>query len=352
MANSPHRFGAGRGHDERALHVRPWSVAMVDKIGPDPLSAYVEDFWLGVLGHAQPARSQPGRGLSMTALALEFSAEEIVEVVAVASQPGGEILSSYRTADEPNGELLVACRNWRASRCLSCTETSRVDTCHHIRAGLGCVAKYAATKRARNTSTLDRPVVCWRCEGTLRDPESHSAGATSHVGSTRHDNVRRLGVSHHAQAVIRACWTLGGPPEREGLWRRAWAQMLRFRGHFTKTVRRYSTTVRYPCQARRDWGNQRLLDALGYPKGTPVDRHHEHYQGDEDDDGTILALGRWQYRRRRHSPKGIDARAIATISPSPDGVLGRSLTKRGGDHGPQERRAASGIPQRTCRPKR
>jgi hypothetical protein len=103
----------------------------------------------------------------VTAPALQFGAEEIAELVAVASQPGysrwlqmvrasggcadpihligesslidhasGEILGSYRTADEPTRDLLVACRNRRASRCPSCAETYRADTYHLIRAGL------------------------------------------------------------------------------------------------------------------------------------------------------------------------------------------------------------------------
>jgi hypothetical protein len=61
---------------------------VVDKIGSDPRSSYIEDFWLGVLGPPQPARSQTRRGVSMTAPAMEFSADEIAEFVAVGSQLG------------------------------------------------------------------------------------------------------------------------------------------------------------------------------------------------------------------------------------------------------------------------
>lgn len=32
------------------LHIRPWPGDVVDKLGVDPRSAYVEDFWLGLLG--------------------------------------------------------------------------------------------------------------------------------------------------------------------------------------------------------------------------------------------------------------------------------------------------------------
>lgn len=32
------------------LHVRPWADTVVDRLGHDPRSAYVEAFWLGILG--------------------------------------------------------------------------------------------------------------------------------------------------------------------------------------------------------------------------------------------------------------------------------------------------------------
>src|SRR5436305_2374227 len=32
------------------LHIRPWPDAVIDTVGHDPRSAYVERFWLGVLG--------------------------------------------------------------------------------------------------------------------------------------------------------------------------------------------------------------------------------------------------------------------------------------------------------------
>ena len=50
------------------LHILPWSVGVVDKIGSGRRSSHVEDFSLGVLGPPQLARSQPRRGVSMTAL--------------------------------------------------------------------------------------------------------------------------------------------------------------------------------------------------------------------------------------------------------------------------------------------
>ena len=32
------------------LHIRPWPDDVIDKLGFDPRSSYVEDFWLGILG--------------------------------------------------------------------------------------------------------------------------------------------------------------------------------------------------------------------------------------------------------------------------------------------------------------
>ncbi|HZB70494.1 MAG TPA: hypothetical protein VE395_00045, partial [Acidimicrobiales bacterium] len=32
------------------LHVRPWPDPVIDAVGVDPRSAYVERFWLGILG--------------------------------------------------------------------------------------------------------------------------------------------------------------------------------------------------------------------------------------------------------------------------------------------------------------
>jgi hypothetical protein len=50
MANPRHLFRVDRRLDERVLHIRPWSDDLVDKLGFDPRSSYVEDFWLGILG--------------------------------------------------------------------------------------------------------------------------------------------------------------------------------------------------------------------------------------------------------------------------------------------------------------
>ena len=50
MANPPDLFRVDRRLDELVLHIRPWSDDVVDKLGFDPRSSYVEDFWLPILG--------------------------------------------------------------------------------------------------------------------------------------------------------------------------------------------------------------------------------------------------------------------------------------------------------------
>jgi hypothetical protein len=89
--------------------------------------------------------------------------------------------------------------------------------------------------------------------------------------------------------------------------------MLGFRTTSRRRAAGTPTTLRCLRQARQDWRNKGLVDAVGCPEGTHVDRHHKHRQADDkDDEDTILVLGHWQYRRRGHAPgEGIHARTIA-----------------------------------------
>ena len=43
MANPPHLFRVDGRLDELVLHIRPWSDDVVDKLGFDPRSSYVEE---------------------------------------------------------------------------------------------------------------------------------------------------------------------------------------------------------------------------------------------------------------------------------------------------------------------
>lgn len=56
MANPPHLFGADGRLNEQVLQSGPWSVGVVDKIGPGPRSSYVEDFSLRILGPSAASR--------------------------------------------------------------------------------------------------------------------------------------------------------------------------------------------------------------------------------------------------------------------------------------------------------
>ncbi len=107
--------------------------------------------------------------------------------------------------------------------------------------------------------------MCWHCKGTGHDPDGSGLCKACHGRATRHDDVHHLVDNPHAQAMISACWTLGAHPELEQLRLRPWAHMLGFRGHYSTRSRRYSTTLTALRQARRDWRDQRLLGAFGYP---------------------------------------------------------------------------------------
>jgi hypothetical protein len=259
----------------------------------------------------------------MTAPAMAFSADETAELVGVAFQPGyrrwlemvrstgecadpmhlsgcsslidqasGETLSSHRTANEPNSELLVVCRNRRASRCVSCAETYRADTCHLIRAGLG---------GSKNVP-----------DAVAQQPRVFATCTAPGFGPVHHRVVERLGVSLHAQGMISACLRFGGLPELGGLRRRPSAHMLGFRGHFSTKSRRYFTTLRCLRQARQAWGNNRLAAALDYPEDTDVQWHQAHDRTFGRDRDTVLVVGQWWYRGRGHSPgEAIYARTIA-----------------------------------------
>jgi hypothetical protein len=50
MANPPHLFRDDRRLDELVVQIRPWTDDVIDKLGFDPRSSYVEDFWLPILG--------------------------------------------------------------------------------------------------------------------------------------------------------------------------------------------------------------------------------------------------------------------------------------------------------------
>jgi len=64
-------------------------------------------------------------------------------------------------------------------------------------------------------------------------------------------------VPAHVEALVRACWALGGRRELAGLGLRRWAHMLGYGGHFLTKSRRYATTFRLLRAARRAWTARR-----------------------------------------------------------------------------------------------
>ncbi len=61
MANPPHLFRVDGRLDQLVLQVRPWSDDVVDELGFDPRSSYVEDYWLGIwpVKYSKDTYSQP-----------------------------------------------------------------------------------------------------------------------------------------------------------------------------------------------------------------------------------------------------------------------------------------------------
>ena len=47
--------------DAQTLAIRPWPDPVIDAVGHDPRSSYVEHFWLGVLGPSTTWLKSTGR---------------------------------------------------------------------------------------------------------------------------------------------------------------------------------------------------------------------------------------------------------------------------------------------------
>ena len=155
-------------------------------------------------------------------------------------------------------------------------------------------------------------MACWRCKASGQDRDHSGLCQACHGRGSRFDDVHHLVENPHAQAMISACWTLGGHPELETLRLRPWAHMLGFRGHFSTKSRRYSTTLTALRDARRDWRDSRLLGGLGQTENGKVVRGGEIAAIDGGYEETILVVGHWQYIGRGHSlGEAMYARTIA-----------------------------------------
>jgi hypothetical protein len=101
--------------------------------------------------------------------------------------------------------------------------------------------------------------------------ESFGSGLDRRLGTDDLDRLDELPA--HVAELVRACWSLGGRRELEGLRLRAWAHMLGFGGHWSTKSRRYSTTMGALRRARVAFAKRRRakdgvpLDAWGRPEG-------------------------------------------------------------------------------------
>lgn len=93
-----------------------------------------------------------------------------------------------------------------------CTGSNLVDT--------GWAAVHVVvllfTKAAENTGTLHRPIACWYCKGSGYDHDEAGLCRGCHDKGSKLDDVHHLAANSHAQAMISACWTLGGLPRSRG----------------------------------------------------------------------------------------------------------------------------------------
>ncbi|GAA1516752.1 replication initiator protein RepSA [Sphaerisporangium rubeum] len=135
----------------------------------------------------------------------------------------------------------------------------------------GYVAKYA-TKAAETSGTLNR-----------------------RVKAADLPRLRHLGVTAHAERLIRTAWNLGDPltyPDLVELRLRKWAHMLGFRGHFSTRSRAYSTTLTALRQARAHFRELQLAERQGRTPGSTLVLAHWSYAGQGYTPGeSALALG-------------------------------------------------------------
>jgi hypothetical protein len=116
------------------------------------------------------------------------------------------------------------------------------------------VAKYA-TKSAEGAGTVDRTLMCRRCQGRGHavGPDGFRDLCADCDGTGQAEPLRNLRVQRHVRQMIRTAWALGHLPEFEHLKLWKWAHMLGFRGHFSSKSRAYSTTLGALRDVRRAW---------------------------------------------------------------------------------------------------
>jgi hypothetical protein len=114
--------------------------------------------------------------------------------------------------------------------------------------------------------------------------ESFGAGLDRRLAHA--DDLEHLdGLPTHVAELVRACWSLGGRPELDGLRLRPWAHMLGFRGHWSTKSRRYSTTMTVLRRARVAFAKRRRAK-----DGVPLDAW-----GRPEDDQAVIIVTSWVF---------------------------------------------------------
>jgi hypothetical protein len=114
--------------------------------------------------------------------------------------------------------------------------------------------------------------------------ESFGAGLDRRLAHA--DDLEHLdGLPIHVAELVRACWSLGGRPELDGLRLRPWAHMLGFRGHWSTKSRRYSTTMTVLRRARVAFAKRRRAK-----DGVPLDAW-----GRPEDDQAVIIVTSWVF---------------------------------------------------------
>ncbi len=109
-----------------------------------------------------------------------------------------------------------------------------------------------------------------------------------------------LDISDHVATILRTAWDLGGHVAYAGM--RRWLHMAAFRGHFSTRSRRYSTTLGAIRNERRDYRRREAAE------------HARQLGEHEDDAGTTLIVGRWEFAGLGYLTSGDAALALSAAA--------------------------------------
>ncbi|GAA1765868.1 replication initiator [Luedemannella helvata] len=142
------------------------------------------------------------------------------------------------------------------------------------------VAKYA-TKAAEFTGVTIAALFCRSCNGLgVRDGRDREEMLCRVCGgSGRRPGVNLSDLPAHGQALVQACWQLGGIRAFASLRLRRWAHQAGYRGHVTTKSRSYSTTFAALRSERGEYNIARHAQSLG------IDPNARQ----------LIAVGDWRY---------------------------------------------------------